>query len=110
MRAILVLNPKGGCGKSTLATNIAGYFASRGKRIALADCDPQGSSDDWLAIRPMPSEAEAEIRRVAATKNARVVPVAGDRVRPAPGGRTQRIQISGKQLCGSLWQALFLML
>lgn len=52
MRAILVLNPKGGCGKSTLATNISGYFASRGKRIALADCDPQGSSDDWLAIRP----------------------------------------------------------
>ncbi len=35
---------------------------------------------------PMPSEAEAEIRRVAARKNARVVPVAGDRVRPAPGG------------------------
>lgn len=52
MRTILVLNPKGGCGKSTLATNIAGYFAAAGKRVALADCDPQGSSRDWLAARP----------------------------------------------------------
>ena len=52
MRTILVLNPKGGCGKSTLATNIAGYFALRGKRVALADCDLQGSSRDWLKVRP----------------------------------------------------------
>ena len=52
MRSILVLNPKGGCGKSTIATNIAGYFASEGKRVSIADCDPQQSSADWLAIRP----------------------------------------------------------
>ena len=52
MRTILVLNPKGGCGKSTLATNIAGYFAQQGKRVALADCDSQGSSSDWLKARP----------------------------------------------------------
>ena len=52
MRSILVLNPKGGCGKSTIATNIAGYFASQGKRVTIADCDPQQSSADWLAIRP----------------------------------------------------------
>ena len=52
MRSILVLNPKGGCGKSTLATNIAAYFALHGKRVALADCDPQQSSRDWLAARP----------------------------------------------------------
>lgn len=52
MRTILLLNPKGGCGKSTLATNLAGYFALRGKRVALADCDPQGSSHDWLKVRP----------------------------------------------------------
>jgi len=32
VRSILVLNPKGGCGKSILAINIAGYFAQRGKR------------------------------------------------------------------------------
>lgn len=52
MRTILVLNPKGGCGKSTLATNIAGYFADQGKSVSLADCDTQGSSKDWLSVRP----------------------------------------------------------
>lgn len=52
MRTILILNPKGGCGKSTLATNLAGYYASRGHTVALADFDPQGSSIDWLAVRP----------------------------------------------------------
>lgn len=53
MRTIMVLNSKGGCGKSTLATNIAAYFASRWEgRFALADFDPQGSSLDWLARRP----------------------------------------------------------
>ncbi len=62
MRSILVLNPKGGCGKSTIATNIAGYFASEGKRVSIADCDPQQSSADWLAIRP---ESAAEIKSAA---------------------------------------------
>lgn len=52
MRTILVFNSKGGCGKSTLAMNIAGYYALQGKRVALADCDPQGSSRDWLKARP----------------------------------------------------------
>lgn len=52
MRTILVLNPKGGCGKSTLAMNIAAHFAIHGEQTALADCDPQGSCKDWLAGRP----------------------------------------------------------
>lgn len=52
MHTILVLNPKGGSGKSTLATNIAAYFSLRGKAVTLADCDRQGSSRDWLALRP----------------------------------------------------------
>ncbi len=52
MRSILLLNPKCGCGKSTLATNIACHFSLLGKRVTLADCDPQGSSLDWLAVRP----------------------------------------------------------
>ncbi len=52
MRHIMVLNPKGGCGKSTLATNLAAYYASSGSAVALADFDPQGSSTDWLAVRP----------------------------------------------------------
>jgi chromosome partitioning protein len=52
MRHIMVLNSKGGCGKSTLATNIAAYFATQGSSVALADYDPQRSSLDWLARRP----------------------------------------------------------
>ena len=52
MRHIMVLNAKGGCGKSTLATNIASYFANEGASVALADYDPQRSSLDWLDRRP----------------------------------------------------------
>ncbi|MDX1443220.1 MAG: ParA family protein [Gammaproteobacteria bacterium] len=54
MRRYLVLNAKGGCGKSTLATNIAAYFASQWENVnvTLADFDPQQSSMDWLAERP----------------------------------------------------------
>jgi chromosome partitioning protein len=52
MRHIMVLNAKGGCGKSTLATNIASFFATEGASVALADYDPQRSSLDWLERRP----------------------------------------------------------
>ena len=52
MRHIMVMNAKGGCGKSTLATNIAAYFADEGYGVALADYDPQRSSIDWLERRP----------------------------------------------------------
>ncbi len=52
MRHIMVMNAKGGCGKSTLATNIASYFANEGANVALADYDPQRSSLDWLDRRP----------------------------------------------------------
>jgi chromosome partitioning protein len=62
MRHIMVLNAKGGCGKSTLATNIASYFATEGAAVALADYDPQRSSLDWLARRP---EDRASIAAVA---------------------------------------------
>ena len=52
MRSILVLNPKGGTGKTTLATNLAAWYANEGKRVTLVDFDPQQSSMDWLASRP----------------------------------------------------------
>ena len=52
MRTIMVVNPKGGCGKTTLATNLAGTYASQGARVALADYDPQASSLAWLSARP----------------------------------------------------------
>lgn len=51
MQRILVLNPKGGSGKTTVATNLAGYFAARGDRPLLIDNDPQGSSIRWLKKR-----------------------------------------------------------
>ena len=52
MKAILVANPKGGSGKTTLSTNIAGYIASRGQRVAILDLDRQKSATQWLASRP----------------------------------------------------------
>ncbi|MBT8099552.1 MAG: ParA family protein [Gammaproteobacteria bacterium] len=52
MRHIMVLNAKGGCGKSTIATNIASYFATQGANVSLADYDPQRSSLDWVERRP----------------------------------------------------------
>jgi chromosome partitioning protein len=51
MRAVLVANPKGGCGKTTLAVNLAGLLASRGKKTLLWDLDRQRSSMEWLALR-----------------------------------------------------------
>ena len=48
LRKIVVLNPKGGSGKSTIATNLAAYYAWSGRSVALMDHDPQGSSMRWL--------------------------------------------------------------
>ncbi len=52
MRHILIVNAKGGCGKSTLATNLAAYYASEGYATVLADYDPQASALSWLDERP----------------------------------------------------------
>ncbi|MFN3544771.1 MAG: AAA family ATPase [Thiobacillus sp.] len=51
MRAILVANPKGGSGKTTLSINLAGYLASTGERVAILDLDRQKSATQWLAVR-----------------------------------------------------------
>lgn len=48
---IMVANAKGGCGKTTMATNLASYFSRQGEVTALIDYDPQGSSMDWLQVR-----------------------------------------------------------
>ncbi|RZI55819.1 MAG: ParA family protein [Rubrivivax sp.] len=52
MPVILVANPKGGVGKSTLASNVAGFLAHRGHAVMLGDIDRQQSSAKWLAQRP----------------------------------------------------------
>jgi len=52
MTVIVVANPKGGVGKSTLSTNLAGYFAASGEWVALADLDKQQSAHAWLSLRP----------------------------------------------------------
>jgi chromosome partitioning protein len=54
MQRIVVLNPKGGSGKTTLAINLAAYFAARGDNTLLIDRDPQGSATRWLRKRKMP--------------------------------------------------------
>jgi chromosome partitioning protein len=67
MRHILVLNAKGGCGKSTIATNLASYYAwEKEKKVLLADYDPQGSSLAWLEAR---GEEWPEITGIAAWKD-----------------------------------------
>jgi len=58
MPVIVVANPKGGVGKSTLSTQIAGYLAAQGHAVMLGDVDRQQSSRTWLGLRP---EAAAAI-------------------------------------------------
>ncbi|MCM3562464.1 MAG: AAA family ATPase [Hydrogenophaga sp.] len=52
MPIVVVANPKGGVGKSTLSTNVAGYFARQGHHVMLGDIDRQQSSALWLKLRP----------------------------------------------------------
>jgi chromosome partitioning protein len=63
MQRIVVLNPKGGSGKTTIAINLASYFATRGHRPVLMDFDPQGSSVRWTKKR---QAAQAPIQAIAA--------------------------------------------
>lgn len=63
---VLVANAKGGCGKTTMATNLASYFATQGEQTAIVDYDPQGSSIDWLSAR---DPHLAKINGVAAYKS-----------------------------------------
>ncbi|HFQ91701.1 MAG TPA: chromosome partitioning protein [Chromatiales bacterium] len=71
MRTILLMNAKGGCGKTTLATNIASFYANQGRAVTLADLDPQGSSMDWLQCR---SEYRPGITGISAWKESLRVP------------------------------------
>jgi chromosome partitioning protein len=66
MQKIVIVNPKGGSGKSTLSTNLAAYYAVQGMKPALMDLDPQGSSTRW--VRKRPREA-ASIHGIAACED-----------------------------------------
>jgi len=52
MQTILIVNPKGGSGKTTLSTNLAAFFAWQRKKVTLGDMDRQQSALHWLSIRP----------------------------------------------------------
>ncbi|MDA7855760.1 ParA family protein [Pseudomonadales bacterium] len=69
MKHVVVLNPKGGCGKTTIATHLAVYASTLGLRVALADHDEQASSHDWLKSRPRRC---AEIAAIAAYDGAAI--------------------------------------
>jgi chromosome partitioning protein len=73
MPVVVVANPKGGAGKSTLATQIAGFLASTGRVVTLGDLDRQQSSRQWLALRPpqLPRISPWEISRDAIARPAK---------------------------------------
>lgn len=74
---VLVANPKGGCGKTTIATHLAAAFAGAGLRTALADADCQGSSLGWLHARP---ENAAAVRALDWREGPDALPAALDRL------------------------------
>jgi chromosome partitioning protein len=96
MRTIMLMNAKGGCGKTTIATNLATYFADDGKQVALADFDPQKSTLDWLEAR-RDYEGIPEIEGIDALSGP-VKPKTGTQVliMDAPAG------VHGKEIDGML--------
>jgi len=66
VRKIVILNPKGGSGKTTIATNLAAYYANEGRLAALIDYDSQGSSTRWLSKRP---ESANPIHGITSSEN-----------------------------------------
>jgi chromosome partitioning protein len=88
MRRIIVLNSKGGCGKTTIATNLATRYAALGYATALFDYDPQGSSTAWLQRRP---EDRPSIHGVSATPAHRSGVTRAWQLRVPP--QTQRVVI-----------------
>ena len=68
MYRIMVINSKGGCGKTTIATNLAAYYADQGLRTVIFDYDAQSSSVQWVRSR---DASLPEIHCVAACRNSR---------------------------------------
>ncbi|MBL1278485.1 MAG: AAA family ATPase [Ectothiorhodospiraceae bacterium] len=97
MRTIMLLNAKGGCGKSTLASNLASYYATQGSTVALVDFDPQQSGLEWLKAR---SENDWEIIGIDGTQTDMLIPKEIDiAIFDAPAG------VSGKALTAMVKRA-----
>jgi len=97
MRKIMVLNTKGGCGKSTITTNLASYYATQGRSVVVADFDPQGSSLDWLKAR---AEDDPAVGVVDASREGAKIPRATEVVLfDVPAG------LSGKDLTAMVRRA-----
>ncbi len=79
MLKVLVASSKGGCGKSTIATHLAAYYALKGKATVLADADRQGSSSRWCAKR---AALDSAVLPVDATRSSwlKQVPADAERV------------------------------
>jgi chromosome partitioning protein len=89
----LVINPKGGSGKTTVAINLASYFASQGVNTAIVDYDPQGSSLNWLKLRsasqhPIHAANAAPQKTGLRTMRMHIPPETQQLVIDAPAGAT----------------------
>jgi len=58
---IAILNSKGGSGKTTISTNIAGCLHKKGYNVLIVDSDPQGSARDWYEAQPDDMELPAVV-------------------------------------------------
>ncbi len=94
MKTVLIANPKGGSGKTTLATNLAGYFASLDYRVVLSDLDRQQSSTGWLQRRSAQLPAIEEQHSKAKQSDLKAQWVIAD----SPGGfRNEKLSDAIKQ-------------
>ena len=75
MSSIMVINAKGGSGKTTISTNLASYYANSGFKVTLVDLDPQGSASKWLSLRPI---TKSKIRGVTSLPPQKVSKKEGD--------------------------------
>jgi len=100
MQKIMLLNPKGGCGKSTLSTNLAGYYANFGMQVGIADYDPQKSSLNWLRIRTFDLKP---IKMISANTDKLVIPDGLDTlIIDTPAGITPELMMSIINSCDTI--------
>ena len=92
MPVVVIANPKGGVGKSTLSTNVAGFLASQGHAVMLGDADRQQSSALWLGLRP------------AAARPIRTWDVSDEHVGRPPKGTTHVVLDTPAGLQGTLFK------